>query len=487
MSYLPSGLPYYLRNELNEVSPNQYIDSIFPKETLESANKDETRSKTVKFITFFIQASEDREWLKNNPEIRQQLLDRAIFIFKSDMKYKDRFQGILEKYSPVFKQSKDNGLPDDLTMSISGHIVKGSSKLLSLQSDFFQKMLLGESSFRENKAFREGKVVEIEKEYPELVAALISSLDTFKLDIPEKTSIEEIEYLIQVSGQWMIEASTFPMLESELIKRLAPENATYLYFLASEMKMQQLSEKCLEAVYANLDDKSCIEILDTLKNDPSFGSIEENQPLVNCCVNYMVSRLPEHFKTLGDKYDYETSEYSDLQPDEDAAAIFLEKFKQYAANLTHLEDSSLHKLNDKELEWVLSKLSPNLKTLNLSYCPFKNLVSLAKFSELKNLQLKGCKNLLRIDSVKSLKDSLKHLDITDCTSLKNFSMVAHLKKLDSFFFQGCTALSGTAIKAIERFPNLESMKLRYSDSEVIDKLLENIAISRGWDIEWKAK
>lgn len=350
-------------------------------------------------------------------------------------------------------------------------------------------MLQAESSFRENRAFREGSTVEIEREGPELVGALLQSLETFELVIPPESSIEDLEYLLLVSSQYAVEHATYPLLEKELIQRTTPETAFYLYFLASEHHMPNLCNHCLKEMEENLDQETAINILETLCTENTEEEKNSNEALINCCLNFCISQLPaliQNFKSTG--YDYRLQDQGANLPIEfQNPALFLASLQKHLPHLERLETHPLSALQDQDLKWVLEQLPPSITSLNLSGCAFKSLVNLERFKNLKRLVLADCPYLIRLDTLKPLNQCLEHLDINNSKALKNISPVANLANLKSFNFSGCTALSPTAISAIERFPNLQFMKIRYSESPFIDKLMQRISEERGWDLVVKNK
>ncbi|NGX43490.1 MAG: hypothetical protein K940chlam7_01788, partial [Chlamydiae bacterium] len=325
---------------------------------------------------------------------------------------------------------------------------------------------------------------------PALVSIFFEGLKTFKLKVPPDTTIDDFEFLIRVAKEYSCERSVFPLIEDALIPRVNAENAFYLYFLGQDNDMQRVCDGCLTEVQTNLDDDTVVSILDAIQQEEFEGEKEMTSPMINCCLNYVIDRLPHYFTVLRDAYDPLTKEWTlcSRSPSEEENRIIdlLNQFSEFSPLMTRVGSHKLHKLEERELQWVLDNLPENLEALNLSHFSFKELISLDKFFNLKSLTLANCNNLLWMNSLKKMSGCLEHLDLTNCTSLKNIAPVASLEKLKSFYFQGCDSLSETALEAIGRFPNIVHMKLRYSDS-TIDRLITRIAEEKGWVIQRKAK
>ncbi|KAF5469240.1 hypothetical protein F2P56_013328 [Juglans regia] len=129
----------------------------------------------------------------------------------------------------------------------------------------------------------------------------------------------------------------------------------------------------------------------------------------------------------------------------------------------------------EDVRYVLEE-NTNLTSMNFRECEYLTKISdLSRCSNLKELILDGCKNLVEVHDSVGFLDRLVELSFDQCSSLKNLPRSFKLRSLELLKLKGCTSL--------EKFPEIECemehLKRLWLESTVIEELPSSITYLTG--------
>lgn len=94
-----------------------------------------------------------------------------------------------------------------------------------------------------------------------------------------------------------------------------------------------------------------------------------------------------------------------------------------------------------------------IKSLDLGYCTtVRDISPLAEIVSLEKLTLLDCTGIVDVSALGEL-PSLRYLNLTGCTGIKDVVVLARIKSLNSLYLKGCTGI--TNVSMLSAIPHLD--------------------------------